>query len=238
MYNRKISCNFALKKQDVRQPYGLTCTFLSCEDAFARCTQETRRIMEIVYIIIGLVVGNIIGYLIAKNKSNEIVAARDVEKTKAEGLTLQLDDVRKQQSAQISELKSQYDKQIESIKDQNVIQINELKEQHSMQIEQLKQQHINQIDQLRQQHKIQQDQQMALLKEQINTTSEKILKERSEQLSQQNKEQLSAILNPLKEGITQMKEAVEKSGREHSETMVRLDATIKTSIQQSKHRRE
>ena len=56
--------------------------------------------MEIVYIIIGLVVGNIIGYLIAKNKSNEIVAARDVEKTKAEGLTLQLDDVRKQQSAQ------------------------------------------------------------------------------------------------------------------------------------------
>ena len=234
MYNRKISCNFALKKQDVRQPYGLTCTFLSCEDAFARCTQETRRIMEIVYIIIGLVVGNIIGYLIAKNKSNEIVAARDVEKTKAEGLTLQLDDVRKQQSAQISELKSQYDKQIESIKDQNVIQINELKEQHSMQIEQLKQQHINQIDQLRQQHKIQQDQQMALLKEQINTTSEKILKERSEQLSQQNKEQLSAILNPLKEGITQMKEAVEKSGREHSETMVRLDATIKTSIQQSK----
>ena len=31
-----------------------------------------------------------------------------------------------------------------------------------------------------------------------------------------------------------MKEAVEKSGREHSETMVRLDATIKTSIQQSK----
>lgn len=201
--------------------------------------------MEIVYIIIGLVVGCIIGYLIAKNKSNEIVAARDVEKTKAEGLTLQLDDVRKQQSAQISEIKSQYDKQIESIKDQNVIQINELKEQHSMQIEQLKQQHINQIDQLKQQnsnqieqlkqqHKIQQEQQMALLKEQINTTSEKILKERSEQLSQQNKEQLSAILNPLKEGITQMKEAVEKSGREHSETMVRLDATIKTSIQQSK----
>lgn len=179
--------------------------------------------MEIVYIIIGLAIGCIIGYLIAKNKSNEILASRDVEKTKVEGLVLQLGDVKKQQSAQISELKAQYDKQIESIKDQNAVQINELKEQHSMQIEQLKQQ-----------HKIQQDQQMALLKEQINTTSEKILKERSEQLSAQNKEQLSAILNPLKEGISQMKEAVEKSGREHSETMVRLDATIKTSIQQSK----
>ena len=179
--------------------------------------------MEIVYIIIALVVGCLIGYLIAKNKGNEILVSRDVEKAKVEGLMLQLDDAKKQQSAQISELKAQYDKQIESIKEQNSIQINELKEQHSMQIEQLKQQ-----------HKIQQDQQMALLKEQIKTTSEKILKERSEQLSAQNKEQLSAILNPLKEGISQMKEAVEKSGREHSETMVRLDATIKTSIQQSK----
>ena len=190
--------------------------------------------MEIVYIIIGLTVGFFIGYLIAKNKSNEIMAARDVEKTKAEGLMIQLDDIRKQHSEQIAELKSQYDKQIAGIMDQNALQTNELKEQYSQQIEQLKQQHTNQIEQLKQQHKIQQDQQMALLKEQINTTSEKILKERSEQLSQQNKEQLSAILNPLKEGISQMKEAVEKSGREHSETMVRLDATIKTSIQQSK----
>ena len=179
--------------------------------------------MEIVYIIIGLFVGSIIGYLIAKNKSNEILASRDVEKAKAEGLMLQLEEVKRQQTAQISELKSQYDRQIAGIMDQNAFQVNELKEQHSMQIEQLKQQ-----------HKIQQDQQMALLKEQINTTSEKILKERSEQLSAQNKEQLSAILNPLKEGISQMKEAVEKSDREHTQTMVRLDATIKTSIQQSK----
>ena len=179
--------------------------------------------MEIVYIIIALVVGCLIGYLIAKNKSNKILVSRDVEKAKVEGLMLQLDDAKKQQSEQILEIKAQYDKQIESIKEQNAIQISELKEQHSLQIEQLKQQ-----------HKIQQDQQMALLKEQIKTTSEKILKERSEQLSAQNQEQLSAILNPLKEGISQMKEAVEKSGREHSETMVRLDATIKTSIQQSK----
>ena len=83
--------------------------------------------MEIVYIIIALVVGCLIGYLIAKNKSNEILVSRDVEKAKVEGLVLQLDDAKKQQSAQISELKAQYDKQIESIKEQNSIQINELK---------------------------------------------------------------------------------------------------------------
>lgn len=80
----------------------------------------------------------------------------------------------------------------------------------------------------------QMDQQMALMKEQMNTTSEKILKERSEELTSMNKEQLATILNPLNEHIKQMKEAVEKSDREHNTTMERLDATIKTSIEQSK----
>ena len=177
----------------------------------------------IIYIIIGLVIGCIIGYLTAKNKGNEIVAARDIIKAKAEGLAHQLDEQKQQHSSLISELKSQYERQIAGIMDQNAYQINELKEQHTQQVEELKQQ-----------HSIQQKQQMEIIKEQLNSTSEKILKERSEQLSTQNKEQLSAILNPLKEGITQMREAVEKNGREHSETMVRLDATIQTSIQQSK----
>lgn len=80
----------------------------------------------------------------------------------------------------------------------------------------------------------QMDQQMALMKEQMNTTSEKILKERSEELTSMNKEQLATILNPLNEYIKQMREAVEKSDREHNSTMERLDATIKTSIEQSK----
>lgn len=179
--------------------------------------------MEIIYIIIGIVVGCIIGYLIAKNKSSEMMASRDVMKEKADSLAIQIEEQKKQQQAQITEITKQYERQIAGIMDQNAYQINELKEQHSHQVEELKQQHL-----------VLQKQQMEIIKEQLNSTSEKILKERSEQLSTQNKEQLSAILNPLKEGITQMREAVEKNGREHSETMVRLDATIQTSIQQSK----
>lgn len=190
--------------------------------------------MEIVYIIIGIAAGCAIGYLIAKNKGNEVVASRDVLKAKADALGLQIEEQKKVQSAQVAEIREQYERQIAGIMDQNAFQVNEMKQQHTQQIEEMKQQHSTQIEELKQQHSIQQKQQMELLKEQINTTSEKILKERSEQLSVQNKEQLSAILNPLKEGITQMKEAVEKNGREHSETMVRLDATIQSSIQQSK----
>ena len=94
--------------------------------------------------------------------------------------------------------------------------------------------HASQLEVLKQQQKEQLELQMNIVKEQMNTASEKILKERSEQLTEKNKESLAAILNPLKEDIVHMKDAVEKSGQQNKETMVRLDATIKHSIEQSK----
>ena len=94
--------------------------------------------------------------------------------------------------------------------------------------------HASQLETLKQQQKEQLELQMNLVKEQMNSASEKILKERSEQLTEKNKESLAAILNPLKDDILHMKDAVEKSGQQHKETMVRLDATIKHSIEQSK----
>lgn len=97
-----------------------------------------------------------------------------------------------------------------------------------------KAQYAKQLQDLKTQQSEQMHQQMTLIKEQMNTASEKILKERSEQLSMKNQEALAAILNPLKDGITRMKDAVEKSDKEHKETMVRLDATIKHSIEQSR----
>ncbi|MBQ9524997.1 MAG: DNA recombination protein RmuC [Bacteroidaceae bacterium] len=86
----------------------------------------------------------------------------------------------------------------------------------------------------RQQQDEQMRQQLTLIREQMNSASEKILKERAEQLSAVNKEQLSGILTPLQTHIQQMREAVERSDREHNSTMQRLDATIKTSIEQSR----
>lgn len=76
-------------------------------------------------------------------------------------------------------------------------------------------------------------QQSHLIREQINTASEEILKKRSEELSVVNKQQLSQILNPLHENLRQMREAVEKSDREQTETMHRLDESIKENLRQA-----
>ncbi len=216
--------------------------------------------MEIVFVVVGIVVGCVIGALIAKGKSNSEVASLrseiEVMKATSEGAKAQFELQQSNNEKALTENKQQYeqrladqrlifDGQMNELKNQHAGQMGELKQQYEAQlsnssrhyveqIEELKAQYAKQLTDLKTQQSEQMEQQMTLIKEQMNTASEKILLQRSEQLSEKNKEQLSAILNPLKDGISQMKEAVEKSGKEHSETMVRLDATIKTSIAQSR----
>lgn len=183
--------------------------------------------MELLFIVVGVAVGAVVGFLAAKQKSAERIASLgaelDVQKATVEGVAVRYEEkVQAAEGLLASEKKHLEERLVEQERLFNG-RIAELKEQHEHKLQELKAQQSEQMQQ-----------QMALIREQMNTASEKILHERSEQLSEKNKEQLSAILNPLREGIRQMQEAVEKSDREHAQTMVRLDETIKTSIEQSR----
>ena len=90
-----------------------------------------------------------------------------------------------------------------------------------------------QQEELKAQQKEQLAEQLRLIKAEMNAASEKILKEREQQLSATNEQQLSGILNPLRENIRLMKEAVEKSDRAQTVTMERLDASIKENLRQA-----
>lgn len=146
----------------------------------------------------------------------------------------QLDELRTKSEQQLQSYKTDAERQRKELGEAGDKALSETIRQYETLLAEMKEQYAKQLQDLKAQQMEQMEQQMTLIKEQMNTASEKILKERSEQLSEKNKEALASILNPLKDGITQMKDAVEKSGQEHKETMVRLDATIKHSIEQSR----
>lgn len=75
--------------------------------------------------------------------------------------------------------------------------------------------------------------QMTLLREQLKTSTETVLKERTAELAHLNNEQLARILNPFQQDMRHMQEAVEKSRKEHTEGMTRLDESIKHTMQQA-----
>ena len=101
------------------------------------------------------------------------------------------------------------------------------------QLEEMKEPFQKQIAQMQELHEKMTEKQSELIQQQFNTVSEQILKRRAEELSDTNQQQMMTILGPLRENLKQMREAVEKSDRQHSVTIERLDASIRENMKQA-----
>ena len=161
--------------------------------------------MTIIYILLGIGAGALIGYLIARLRASSRISAltteREVALQKAENLRQSLSDAEQRGEKLRQEAEAGYKEALES---------------------------------LRQRQKEQMDEQMKLLREQMNTSAEEILRRRQDQLAKANSEQLAAILNPLNLSIDHMRRAVEDSKTEQTRTMASLQTIIRSSLEQAK----
>lgn len=112
-------------------------------------------------------------------------------------------------------------------------QIAELKASFERQLNQMRETHDNQISSLKQMNKEQLNSQLDLIKEQMQTTSEKVLKTRQSELGEQNREQVSKIIDPLQKSLKDMQQALENTKRQQQEALTRLDQTIQDNLKNS-----
>ena len=112
-------------------------------------------------------------------------------------------------------------------------QIAELKASFERQLNQMRETHDNQISSLKQMNKEQLNSQLDLIKEQMQTTSEKVLKTRQSELGEQNREQVSKIIDPLQKSLKDMQQALENTKRQQQEALTRLDQTIQDNMKNS-----
>ncbi len=200
--------------------------------------------MEIILLIVGLVAGAGIGFLLARNGSAAQAAKADMMernlKEQREQSEQQLNNLRAQHQQALQRTEEQHRKEVAqcradlaTLKEEHKQRIAELQQEHQEQLNLQREQQREQLQTIDKQHKEDMAQQAQLLREQIHNASEEILKKRSEELANTNKLQLSTILTPLHENLKQMKEAVEKSDREHTTSMERLDASIKANLKQA-----
>ena len=75
--------------------------------------------------------------------------------------------------------------------------------------------------------------QLDLLREQMKTTTETVLKARQEELGARNREQVGKIVDTLQKSLKDMQEALLMSKEQQKEAMTRLDETIKMNMKQS-----
>ncbi len=183
--------------------------------------------MQVIYLIIGLAIGAALGTLIAW------LAAR----SKHEALKVQLET----KTEELKKQQEQFDKKTAEEAERSKQTHEETKQHYEQRISDIVQQNSLQVETLRKEQERhdkaqneQWNQQMALLREQMNTASERILKERAQELSTVNREQLSVILTPLQERLQVMQQESEKMRHDHSVSLERLDAAIRTAWEREK----
>ncbi len=160
--------------------------------------------MGILFLIVGVVVGFLAGYVLGNSR-----------KSGAEAKVSMLEQL-------LSEQKAEADAATSKLKDEHKAELSAVRTDFKDQLDSQKRHHEEQL-------KIQ----IELLKEQLQNAAEKVLKERSEELSAVNKEQLAQILNPLQTGIKQMKDEVEKNRIERAESLSHLKTVIGQSVEQA-----
>ncbi|MBR7171041.1 MAG: DNA recombination protein RmuC [Prevotella sp.] len=118
----------------------------------------------------------------------------------------------------------------DEIKRSHESQINEMKASFDKQLTQAKEAHEKQIEALKEMNKKQVESQMNLIREQMQTTSENVLKKRQEELGEANKEQVSKIVNPLHDEIKRMEQLLTDTKEKNIEAYNRLDASIHANM--------
>lgn len=122
----------------------------------------------------------------------------------------------------IAEMKRTYEQQIE-----------DLKASFEQQIKQTKEAHLGQISAIKEMNDKQVKSQLDLIKEQMQTTSEKVLKLRQDELGIKNQEQVSKIIDPLQKSLKDMQEALDKTKKQQEDALIRLDESIKINMEKS-----
>jgi DNA anti-recombination protein RmuC len=167
------------------------------------------------------------------DKIIELTSKCSEYKTNAENTLKQLDIQREQNDVIKKEETERNEKAILELKKSYEHQISELKDSYNKQLVQVKENTEKQLVQLRDMNKEQVEAQLALIKEQMRTTSEDVLKIRQAELENQNKEQVSKIIDPLQKSLKDMEQALNYSKEQQKEALTRLDETIKLNMEKS-----
>ena len=183
--------------------------------------------MELLYIIIGVAIGIAFGYVFAKSKWSKVAARAEILEQERATMQHVLQQAQHDLDFQKEAAHAEQERLREQLQAEHLQHLNREREE-------MKRDHAQQIEQWRKQQEEQTKQQMLMLSQHLENISRQALDKRSEQLDAANKEQLGAILQPLQENIRQMRTAVEKSDREHTTSMERLDAAIRSTLQTTK----
>lgn len=167
---------------------------------------------EILFIAIAAVIAALVTFLVTY-----IIANSTIKKVKAE-LFLKKGELSSKE-ALLLERQSVYEKTISQMRESHEKTVSQMKEAHEQAIKEIKASSEQTL-------KMQVD----ALRNEVTLSADRILKDREESLSKNNKDGLDEILSPLKESIESMKKALSENEKQNIQTSTDLKASLENAV--------
>lgn len=171
-------------------------------------------------------------YLRKTSRMNEINTglSNDVsaKKREIEMLKAQADDDNARHERQLKELKDDFDNRMDELKARHEKLLKEQKEDFAKRMEEQDARHEQEKNERTELLDRQFASRLKLVQEQLKTTTEQLLKQRSEELDKTNRSQMDAIISPLRAVMTEMK----KSMDDNRESFTRSTASLGEQLKQ------
>ena len=189
--------------------------------------------MEILYAVVGIAIGAFIGILIVRNGKNELVTKVEVLQSLLDSAQKQQEEVKADAERQLSQAKSDFNQQLQKAKDEADARQKDALAAKDDDCQRL----ISSIEehqkQAMQAQKEQFDETLAKMVAQTKTATEDMLKQRQKEFTESSSQGLGQIVDPLKETISKMKEAMDATSKEQNTLTATMQQRIEDLIQHS-----
>lgn len=200
--------------------------------------------MEIVFIILGITIGVVIGILVGQNRKQEFITKVEVLQTQLLEINNQLQQEKETNQKEQEFLKSEAERQLNQAKEEFKQQLQEAKDEADKRQECALEAKEKNCQALIQSSEEKQNQALLAQKRQFDETLDKIvaqtkiateemLKQRQKEFSESSTQDLSQIVNPLKETIDKMKESMNSSSKEQNSLTATMQQRIEDLIRHS-----
>ena len=190
---------------------------------------------QILLFLAGALVAAII-LMIANQKKTKLLDDRiaaltgdiSAKQREAEMLARQLDEAKRDGERLMNDTKRQYDELLAGAKNDGERRLEAARKQYAEQLAEVNERNEREKAERTAMLDRQFAERLKLVQEQLNTTTERLLKQRSEELDMANRNQMGAIIAPLREVMTEMK----KSMDDNRESFTRSTASLSEQLRQ------
>ena len=163
--------------------------------------------MEVVFILIGVVLGAVIGFLMGRSRSNALSVKLAIEEKELERVKSLMDELKEHNQAALS-AKDQAHKEL----------LRAQEERHQEAVEAMEQRFRETMDKVT---------------AQVKTATESMLKDRQKEFAESSSNNLGQIVTPLRETIEKMKRAMDENTAKQTSMSGEMKANIENMMRQS-----